>query len=92
MDTPTTRTRRRTLVADTTRAAVQPLATIEIDSVTPSPRGFTLTGQGSDRGGYRLDMHFDLPLDPRTRAVLGELLSQSDITVYRSDTPPATTR
>jgi hypothetical protein len=68
--------------------AVEPLAMIEIDSVTPSARGFTLRGQGADRAGYRLDVHFDLPLDPRTRTVLGELLSQSDLTVYRSDTPP----
>ena len=92
MDTSPPRSRHRSPVIDTPRAAVQPLATIAIDSVTPSPRGFTLAGQGSDRVDYRLDMHFDLPLDPRTRAVLGELLSQSDITVYRSDTPPAASR
>lgn len=84
----TSRTRRRRPVADTGRTGLQPLASIEVDSVTPSPRGFTLTGLGPDRAGYLLDVHFDLPLDPRTRTVLGELLSQSDLTVYRSDTPP----
>jgi hypothetical protein len=65
----------------------EPLATIEIDAVSPSDRGFTLSGQGAgaDRGEYRLDMHFDQRLDPRTRTVLGELLSQSDLTVYRRD-------
>ena len=91
MDTSLPRSR-RSPVTDAPRAGLHTLATIEIDSVIPSPRGFTLTGQGSDRMGYRLDVHFDLPLDPRTRAVLGELLSQSDLTVYRSDTPPATSR
>lgn len=92
MDTSLPRSRLRSPVTDAPRAGVQPLATIEIDSVTPSPRGFTLTGQGSDRMGYRLDLRFDLPLDPRTRTVLAELLSQADLTVYRSDTPPATSR
>lgn len=61
---------------------------IEIDAVTPSARGFTLTGQGTppDRSRYRIDLRFELPLDPRTRTVLGELLSQSGITVSRRDT------
>ena len=31
------------------RPAFQSLAEIEIDAVTPSRRGFTLTGQGADR-------------------------------------------
>ncbi|HLQ59513.1 MAG TPA: hypothetical protein VK113_08370 [Gemmatimonadales bacterium] len=57
--------------------------TVEIDAVTPSDRGFALTGQGADGAEYRLDMHFELPLDPRTRTVLGELLSQSDLTISR---------
>ena len=35
------------------------------------------------RAEYRLELHFDLPLDPRTRTVLGELLSQSDLTISR---------
>jgi hypothetical protein len=61
----------------------QPLA-IEIDAVTPVHQGFTLTGQGKDRVEYRLDLHFEVPLDPRTRAVLGELLSQSDLTISRT--------
>jgi hypothetical protein len=65
----------------------QPVAAIEIDAVTPSDRGFTLTGQGAppDRGTYRLDLRFELPLDSRTRTVLGELLSQSGLTVWRRD-------
>jgi len=87
-------TRHRTPPATQTpaRAGFEPVATIEVESVTPSQGGFTLTGLGSDRAAYRLDMHFDLPLDPRTRTVLGELLSQSDLTVYRRDTPPTSSR
>lgn len=69
------------------RAGSRPIAQIAIDAVTPSQTGFTLAGEGSDRARYRLEMHFELPLDHRTRAVLGELLSQSDLTVYRSDPP-----
>ena len=72
------------------RPAYQPVAAIAIDAVTPSDRGFTLTGQGAppDRALYRLELRFELPLDPRTRTVLGELLSQSDLTVSRRDTAP----
>lgn len=65
------------------RPGFQSLLEIEIDAVTPSRRGFTLTGQGADRAEYRLDVHFELPLDPRTRKVLGELLTQSDVRIAR---------
>ena len=65
------------------RPGFQSVAEIEIDAVTPSRRGFTLTGQGADRAEYRLDVHFELPLDPRTRKVIGELLTQSDVTIAR---------
>ncbi len=67
------------------RTAFQALAEIEIDAVTASNQGFMLTGQGAgmDRSEYRLDLHFELPLDNRTRTVLGELLSQSELTVSR---------
>ncbi|HEY3219190.1 MAG TPA: hypothetical protein VGJ80_00535 [Gemmatimonadales bacterium] len=68
---------------DARRTPFEPVATVEIDAVSPSDRGFTLTGQGADRVQYRLDLHFELPLDPRTRTVLGELLSQSDLTISR---------
>jgi hypothetical protein len=67
------------------------LAVIEIDAVTPSSRGFTLTGQGMDRAQYRLDLHFDHPLDGRTRTVIGELLAQSDLTISRGPSAPAAT-
>jgi len=61
----------------------EPITTVAIDAVTPSDRVFTLTGEGADRAEYRLDVHFDLPLDPLNRTVLGELLSQSDLTISR---------
>ncbi len=60
---------------------------IEVDEVKPERQGFTLTGQGLDHAEYRLDLHFEMPIDPRTRAVLGELLSHSDLTITRR--PPS---
>ena len=92
MDISPTRPRTPAATQTPARAGFEPVATIEVESVIPSQGGFTLTGLGSDRAAYRLDMHFDLPLDPRTRTVLGELLSQSDLTVYRRDTPPRSSR
>jgi hypothetical protein len=66
----------------------QRLAEIEVDLVKPERNGFTLTGQGADRAEYRLDVHFDMPLDARTRVVLGELLAQSELKIWRRP-PPA---
>jgi hypothetical protein len=65
----------------------QRLAEIEVDLVKPERSGFTLTGQGADRAEYRLDVHFDMPLDARTRTVLGELLAQSELKIWRR--PPS---
>jgi len=59
------------------------LADIAVDVVQPEGNGFALSGQGSDRAEYRLDVHFDMPLDGRTRAVLGGLLAQSELTLWR---------
>lgn len=59
------------------------LAEIEVDLVKPERDGFTLAGQGADQAEYRLGVHFDMPLDARTRVVLGELLAQSEITIAR---------
>ncbi|PYP74182.1 MAG: hypothetical protein DMD41_02870 [Gemmatimonadetes bacterium] len=61
----------------------QRLAEIEVDQVKPEHQGFTLTGQGPDQAEYRLDLHFELPLDARTRTVLGELLSHAELTISR---------
>lgn len=70
------------------RTAFEPLANIEIDAVSPGPQGFTLTGAGPDHEEYRLDVHFGLPLDARTRSVLGELLSHAELTIARRPAAP----
>jgi hypothetical protein len=70
------------------RLEYQPLAEIAVDEVKPERQGFTLTGQGVDRAEYQLDLRFEMPLDPRTRTVLGELLSHSDLIISRRG-PPA---
>jgi len=61
----------------------QMLAEIEVEAVRPDRQGFTLSGLGPDHAEYRLALHFEMPLDPRTRAVLGELFSQADLTISR---------
>jgi len=61
----------------------EPLAEIEVDAVRPDAQGFMLTGQGPDHAEYQLDLRFEMPLDLRTRTVLGELLSHSDLTISR---------
>ncbi|HYK82989.1 MAG TPA: hypothetical protein VEU55_07570 [Gemmatimonadales bacterium] len=61
----------------------EPLAEIEVDAVKPERQGFTLTGEGPDHAQYQLDLRFEMPLDPRTRTVLGELLSHSDLIISR---------
>jgi hypothetical protein len=65
------------------RAEYEPLADIAVDEVSPSRQGLMLTGQGRDHADYQLDLRFEMPLDPRTRTVLGELLSHSDLTISR---------
>jgi hypothetical protein len=67
---------------------LQRFADIQVDLVRPEQQGFILSGQGNDRAEYRLEVHFDMPLDGRTRAVLGELLAQSEVSIWR--TPAAT--
>lgn len=61
---------------------------IEIDSVKPGSAGFILQGRGADRADYRLEMHLDIPLDQRTRTVLGEMLAQSEWHVFRRANTP----
>jgi len=65
------------------RPQYEPLAQIEVDAARAEPQGFTLTGQGPDHAEYQLDLRFGMPLDSRTRSVLGELLSHSDLTISR---------
>src|SRR5438128_1247153 len=55
------------------RPEYEPLAEIEVDAASPSHQGFTLMGQGLDHAEYQLDLRFEMPLDQRTRTVLGEV-------------------
>jgi hypothetical protein len=64
------------------------VAEVAIDSVQPGRTGFVLTGRGSDRADYRLEMDLEMPVDQRTRAVLAEILAQSDWKIQRRATHP----
>jgi hypothetical protein len=66
----------------------QPIAEIAVEEVRAGERGFTLTGRGRDRAQYRLGLRFEMPLDSRTRSVLGELLSQAELTITRRTPAP----
>ena len=66
------------------RLEYQPLAIVEVEEVRPDPHGFTLSGHGRDHAPYQIGLRFEMPLDATTRAVLGELLSQAELTVSRS--------
>jgi hypothetical protein len=60
-----------------------PVADLEIDAVTPGREGFRMQANGTDGAEYLVEMHLDMPIDGRTRAVLGEILSQSEFRVWR---------
>ena len=64
-------------------AEYERLADIEVEAVEPERHGFTLVGEGPDHAGYRVELRFEMPLDPRTRSVVGELLSQSGLVISR---------
>ena len=59
------------------------VAEIPIDAVRSTAAGLVLEGRGADRGDYRLELHFDLPVDLKTRKVLGELMSQAEVRLSR---------
>ncbi len=64
------------------------VADVPIDEVRSTPNGFVMDGRGTDRVGYRLEMHLDWPVDQRTRKVLSEILSQAEVKVMRWRSPP----
>ena len=66
-----------------------PVADVEITAVTPDRNGFTLEGRGVDRADYRLRLDLEVPVDQRTRSILGELLSQSKWRLWRRVTGAA---
>ncbi len=65
-----------------------PVANLEVTAVVPQSAGFRLQGIGADGADYLMEMHLDMPLDQRTRAVLGEMLSQSEWVVHRRAQEP----
>ena len=60
-----------------------PVASVEVTAVMPQSAGFRLQGVGADGADYLMEMHLDMPIDQRTRAVLGEILSQSEWVLHR---------
>ena len=64
------------------------IADVEVTSVRPERIGFSLEGRGADRADYRLELELEVPVDQRTRSVLGELLSQSRWRISRKATQP----
>ena len=65
-----------------------PVADVAVSSVRPQRTGFTLEGRGADRADYRVDLELEVPVDQRTRSVLGELLSQSRWRISRKAVQP----
>jgi hypothetical protein len=65
-----------------------PVANLEVTTVLPHPEGFQLQGVGADGADYLLEMHVGMSIDQRTRAVLGEILSQSEWRVFRRASQP----
>lgn len=59
------------------------VAQLAIEAVRPAAKGFELTGRGRDRADYRVELDLEMPVDQRTRTVLGELLAQSEWRVWR---------
>jgi hypothetical protein len=60
-----------------------PVAEVEVDSVRPENHAFVLTGRGKDRADYKLEVTLEMPIDQRTRTVIGEILSQSQWRLWR---------
>ena len=59
------------------------VADIPIDEVRTAAAKVVLQGYGTDRQEYRLELHFDIPVDTKTRKVLGELMSQAEVRLSR---------
>jgi len=68
-----------------------PVADVEVSAVRPQKTGFSLHGTGADRAEYRVDLELEVPVDQRTRSVLGEILSQSRWKISRKMPQPLRT-
>ncbi len=76
------------MVKDPAAESFDLVADVPIEEVRQTPDGFVMQGHGTDRLGYRLEMHLDWPVDQKTRKVLGEILSQAEVKVMRWRSPP----
>jgi hypothetical protein len=63
------------------------VATVSVDEVRAFGAGFVLSGRGTDEHDYRVELRFDVPVDAKTRKVLGELLSEAELRVLRRAPP-----
>jgi hypothetical protein len=68
-----------------------PVADVEVSSVKVQKSGFSLEGRGADRADYRVELDLEVPVDQRTRSVIGELLSQSRWRISRRAPQPLRT-
>jgi hypothetical protein len=59
------------------------VADIPVEEVRTAAATVVLQGHGADRQEYRLELHFDIPVDTKTRKVLAELMSQAEVRVSR---------
>jgi hypothetical protein len=59
------------------------VADIPVEEVRTAAAKVVLQGYGADRQEYRLELHFGIPVDTKTRKVLAELLSQAEVRVSR---------
>ena len=75
------------MATDTAGESFDLVADVPIEEVRSTPSGFVLQGRGTDRAGYTLEMHLELPVDQRTRKVLSEILSQAEVKVMRWRAP-----
>ncbi len=65
-----------------------PVANVQVDSVTPRDNGFVIQANGEDSAEYLIDLNLDMPIDQRTRRVVGEILSQSEWRLWRRARQP----
>jgi hypothetical protein len=51
-----------------------------------------MQGFGEDSAEYVLELHLDLPMDRQTQAIVGEMLSQSEMRLWRRTREPLRSR
>lgn len=68
------------------------VADIVVTEVEPGRTMLQMRGSGADNSDYRMELHLEVPTDRTTRAVLGEILAQSELRVWRSVKSPIKAR